>query len=216
MNQEVIALSKIVWDYHHVNHQLEESDLIMVLGSHDIRVAERWIQLFKEWFSNRILFSGWIWRLTDNDPNFIWTTEADKFATKAIESWIPREKIIIENKSTNTWENIRFSFELIKDMRIRKIILVQKPYMERRTFVTFSKQWPWDNVLFYVTSPQISFENYPNKEIPMEEVIDIMIWDLQRIREYPKKWFQISQEVPLKVMQAYEKLIELWFTKNLI
>lgn len=41
MNQEVIALSKIVWDYHHVNHQLEESDLIMVLGSHDIRVAER-------------------------------------------------------------------------------------------------------------------------------------------------------------------------------
>lgn len=216
MDQEILTLSKIIRDYHHVNHQLEKSDLIMVLWSHDIRVADRWIELFKQWFADAILFSGWVWRLTNDDANFVWTTEAEKFAAKAIEAWIPAEKIIIENKSTNTWENIRFSFELIKNMGIKRILLVQKPYMERRTFATFSKQWPWENIIFYVTSPQISFEDYPNEEIPMEKVIDIMVWDLQRISEYPKMWFQIPQEVPTEVMQAYERLVELWFTKSLI
>jgi hypothetical protein len=41
MNQEILNLAKIIWDYHHMNHVLEKSDLIMVLGSHDIGVAER-------------------------------------------------------------------------------------------------------------------------------------------------------------------------------
>jgi hypothetical protein len=41
MNNEVIDLAKIVWDYHHMNQKLEKSDIIMVLGSHDTRVADR-------------------------------------------------------------------------------------------------------------------------------------------------------------------------------
>jgi len=41
MNQGGIdALAKIIWDYHHINHQLKKADCIFVLGSHDTRVAE--------------------------------------------------------------------------------------------------------------------------------------------------------------------------------
>lgn len=216
MNQEILSLAKIVWDYHIMHHQLEKSDLIMVLWSHDMRVADRAVELMKQWLADLVLFSWGVGRLTSDDSNFSWSTEADKFAARAIDNWISADKIIIENKSTNTWENIKFSFELIKDLGIKKIILVQKPYMERRTFATFAKQWPWENVEFHVTSPQLSFEEYSNDEIPVEKVINVMIGDLQRIIEYPKKWFQISQEVPDNVMQAYNKLIELWFTKSLI
>ncbi len=216
MNKEVLYLAKVIWDYHHVNHKLEKSDIIMVLGSHDMSVASRWIELFKQWLSGKILFSWWVWRLTSLDINFNWTTEADVFAKKAIEEWIPTKDIIIENKSTNTWENIRFSFELIKDLGINSVILVQKPYMERRTLATFLKQRPWSNVSFSVTSPQISFENYINGEIPAEKIIDIMVWDLQRIIEYPNKWFQIYQEVPENIISAYKRLMALWFTKSLI
>ena len=86
--------------------------------------------------------------------------------------------------------------------------------MERRTLATFAKQWPWSTISFCITSPQISFENYPNEEIPMEKVINIIVWDLLRIIEYPKRGFQTYQEVPENVLQAYKRLVELWFTKH--
>ncbi len=216
ITQEILNLAKIVWDYHHVNHKLEKSDIIMILGTNDIRAADRGIELFKEWFADKILFSGGIGRMTCWDLNFQETTEADKFAVKAMENWIPKEKILIENKSSNTWENIKFSYELIKNLNIKKIILVQTPHMERRTLATFAKQWPWNNISFYITSPQIDLENYPNAIFPMEEVINIIVWELQRIIEYPKKWFQTYQEVPENVLKAYKGLIELWFTRHLL
>jgi hypothetical protein len=57
---------------------------------------------------------------------------------------------------------------------------------------------------------------YPNSDIPMERVIQIMTGDLQRIREYPAKGFQIEQEIPQDVWSAWERLVELGFTQHLI
>jgi len=67
-----------------------------------------------------------------------------------------------------------------------------------------------------VTSPQISFEDYSNEEIPMERVINIMVGDLQRILLYPEKGFQIYQEIPADVWQANEELIALGFDQHLV
>jgi len=67
-----------------------------------------------------------------------------------------------------------------------------------------------------VTSPQISFEDYSNEEIPMERVINIMVGDLQRIHLYPEKGFQIYQEIPADVWQANEELIALGFDQHLV
>ncbi len=47
-------------------------------------------------------------------------------------------------------------------------------------------------------------------------MINIMVGYLQRIKRYPKKGFQIFQEVPLDIQMAYERLIELGYTKYLI
>ena len=66
-----------------------------------------------------------------------------------------------------------------------------------------------------VTSPQMAFEDYPNDEIPMERVINAMVGDLQRIRLYPAKGFQIPQEIPDTVWAAYEKLVAWGFTQHL-
>jgi hypothetical protein len=43
-----------------------------------------------------------------------------------------------------------------------------------------------------------------------------MVGDLQRIRLYPEKGFQIYQEIPENVMKAYEQLISMGFNKHLI
>ena len=135
--------------------------------------------------------------------------EADKFAAIAIEKGVPANAILIENNSTNTGENILFTQKLLeeKGLEPNSFIVVQKPYMERRSFATFRKHWPDKKLL--VTSPRISFEDYPNEEIPMERVINIMVGDLQRIKEYPAKGFQVYQEIPEDVWEAFEKLVAL-------
>jgi uncharacterized SAM-binding protein YcdF (DUF218 family) len=213
MSAEVDLLAQKVWDYHHLNHRLEKADAILVMGSHDLRVAERGAQLFLEHWAPRLIFSGGLGNLTRG----IWDRpEADLFAEIAMRMGVPREAILIENRSTNTGENIQFTKALLAELQLdpQKFILVHKPYMERRAFATFRKVWPEKEGL--VTSPQISFEDYPNQEISKREVIGIMVGDLQRIRLYPAKGFQIPQEIPPEVWAAGQKLIELGYSQNLI
>ena len=213
ISRETIALARILWDYHHMNDTLERCDCILVLGSHDTRVAEKAAELFLEKWAPLLIFSGGLGRLTDG----VWTeTEADKFAAIAINKGVPAQDILIENRSTNTGENIVFTQRLLKEKNLdpKSFIVVQKPYMERRSFATFKKHWPDKKVI--VTSPQIPFEKYPTKDIPLERVINIMVGDLQRIKVYAEKGFQVYQEIPLHVWRAYEQLVKLGFDKQLI
>jgi uncharacterized SAM-binding protein YcdF (DUF218 family) len=210
---EALKLATILWDYHHMKHLVKKCDCILVLGSHDLRVAERGAELYLQGYAPIIIFSGGLGRLTQD----MWSeTEAEQFAKIAIEKGVPKETILIENKSTNTGENILFTQQLLKEHNLtpQSFIVVQKPYMERRSYATFKKHWPDKEVI--VTSPQISFADYPTSEIPLEKVINIMVGDLQRIRVYAEKGFQVYQEIPEYVWQAYEQLVSLGFDKQLI
>jgi uncharacterized SAM-binding protein YcdF (DUF218 family) len=213
MNKIVLAAAQVLWNYHQLHHQLKKSDCILALGSHDLRVAERAAELYLQGYSPLLIMSGGLGNFTRE----IWTeSEAEKFAQIAIRKGVPQESILIENKSTNTGENIRFTRNLLErwEIAVHNTILVQKPYMERRSYATIKKQWP--EVEVWVTSPQIPLGDYPNKEIPLEKVINIMVGDLQRIIEYPALGFQIAQEVPDDVMKSYFLLISEGFNKHLM
>jgi len=205
LDEETLRISQIIWDYHHVEHTVQPADCILVLGSHDRRVAERGAELFLGGLAPLLVFSGGLGRLTTNH----WTEpEAEKFAQIAYNLGVPADKILLEKRSTNTGENIRFTYQLFQEnnQEVKSIILVQKPYMERRAYATFQKQWPGPPVQLMVTSPQISFKQYPNHEITAEEVIEIMLGDLERIKIYPDQGFQIPQIIPDVVWEAYEEL----------
>jgi len=213
MNNKILQLAKKLWDYHHVNHVLEPADCILALGSHDLRVAERAADLYLEGYASILILSGGLGNFTKG----LWTkSEADLFAEVAVKKGVPERDILIENKSSNTGENILFTQLLLKEKGLdpKRFIVVQKPYMERRSLATFKKHWPEKELM--VTSPQISFEDYSNEEIPMERVINIMVGDLQRIHLYPEKGFQIYQEIPADVWQANEELIALGFDQHLV
>lgn len=47
-----------------------------------------------------------------------------------------------------------------------------------------------------VTSPLLSYEEYTEDKTFKELTINVMVGDLQRIKEYPEKGFQIVQEIP--------------------
>jgi uncharacterized SAM-binding protein YcdF (DUF218 family) len=210
---EIDESAKIVWDYHHVNQQLKKADAILALGSNDIRVAKRAAQLYLEGWAPLVVFSGGVGALTAGMWN---KPEAEVFADEAVKLGVPREKILIESRSANTGENVQFTKELLHEKCIHpnSFILVQKPYMERRTFATFKKVWPEKE--FTVTSPQISFENYPTATLPKDLIIDIMVGDLERIKKYPARGFQIEQDIPAEVWTAFEKLVSAGYTQHLI
>jgi uncharacterized SAM-binding protein YcdF (DUF218 family) len=209
---EIDRLAKVIWDYHHLDHTLRKSDLILVLGSHDTRVAERGAELYLEGWAPLLMCSGGRGRLTEEWEE----SEAKVFARVAVERGVPEEKILIEDRSTNTGENVVNARALLqrKGIEVNKVIIVQKPYMERRAYATVMRQWP--GVEAFVTSPQITFEEYPNKAISKEDVINIMLGDLQRIPIYAERGFQIPQEIPHTVWEAFEKLVQRGFTSHLI
>jgi uncharacterized SAM-binding protein YcdF (DUF218 family) len=212
-SKEILSLAQIVWDYHHMHHQLKRSDCVLVLGSHDIRVAERGAELYLQGWAPLLIFSGGLGRLTEG----LWKEpEADKFSKIAMQMGVPANAILVENKSTNTGENIHFTRQLLEQNNLYPgtFIVVQKPYMERRSYATFKKVWPEKDIM--ITSPQISFEEYPTMEVSMDRVIQIMVGDLQRIKLYAEKNFQIAQDIPQKVWNAYEQLVNAGYDEQLV
>ena len=202
-----------IWDYHLMGHELERCDLIWALGSLDLRVADRVAQLWHEGMAPLIVMSGGLGNFTEEIFD---KPEADLFAERAMELGVPEEAILIENRSTNTGENVQFTRRLLegRGISVNRVIAVQKPNMERRTFATISKQW--EELEVKVTSPQLSMEKYCNEVVPKEMLIHIMVGDLQRIMKYPELGYSAEQEIPDEVREAFEILIEAGYTGHLI
>ena len=217
MDLKTQALAERLWNYHRLNQQLAPADAILVLCSHDERVAERGAQLFLEGYAPLLIFSGGQGAITQrlwNEP------EAERFARIAMRMHVPHDAILIESKSTNTGENVKFTRKLLAERGIdpQKFIVVQKPYMERRSYATFLNYWPEKQVV--VTSPQASFAEYlaayTHSSLSPDDVIGIMAGDLQRIKLYPELGYQIAQEIPDDVWEAFEQLVEAGYDKYLI
>lgn len=173
----------------------QSADAIFTLCSFDLRVAHRAVDLFNCGRGQYLIFSGGYGKHTSK---LFAKPEAEVFADVALGRGVPKEKIILERESTNTGENVRFTYTLLQAMglRPRTLILVQSPYMERRTYATFKKQWPDATVKFSVTSPQLSFEEYPCEAAPKNFFFAAMVETLLRMKLYPLKEFQIMQEIP--------------------
>ncbi|KAM3557428.1 hypothetical protein MY1884_004529 [Beauveria asiatica] len=185
--------AELVYDYHRMHMALSPADIIFCLGSLDIRVAARAAQLFLDGLAPYLVFSGNSGKLTRAVFD---RPEAEIFADVARGMGVPPERILIEPAATNTGE-------------------MCKPYMERRTWATFNKQWPDEEAAIAVTSPQLSFAEYPDEDNPRELVVNVMVGDLMRIKKYPKLGFQIEQEIPPPVVEAAQRLIAAGYNKHL-
>ena len=213
MKVNIDKLAEIIWEYHLLHHDLKKSDCILVLCSNDIRVAEHAANLFLDDWAPLLIFSGGVGELTQG---MYGCSEAEYFASISVKKGVPMSKILIESRSTNTGENIKFTKELLRtnEIDVNDFIIVQKPFMERRSYATFKNHLPQKNLI--LSSPNISFSDYPNQQLPKESIINVMVGDLQRLKEYPKKGFQIPQDIPKNVWDAYLELISSGYDKHLI
>ena len=211
MHPDHLAAALVLWDYHRLNHALVPSDGILVFGSNDLRVASHAADLFHAGLAPWILFSGARGRMTQDWPE----TEADSMARVARDLGVPADAILIENRATNTGENIRFSQELLltSGHMLSTAIIVQKPYMERRTIAALEMQWP--RVDFRASSPPLDFHQYCTGELTPGLVTEAMTGDFQRILDYPALGFASPQSVPPEALSAFHFLVACGFDAQL-
>jgi len=202
---DIEKAAQTIWDYMLMHHELKKADLIMVCGSYDIRIGQYAADLYLEGWAPILLLSGSgsIHYQGKNTP-FNNSTEAEVFADIAHKAGVPKSAILIENQSQNTGQNYEFSLKLLADRGVfpNTIILVQKPYMERRTYATGKIWLPATELI--LTSPKLSKQEYADGiHSRPDRLIHMLVGDLQRIIEYPALGYQIIQEVPEPVLESY-------------
>lgn len=210
--KHIDQLAKIIWDYMLMHQPLEKADAIVVFGSYNPIVGKRAAELFKEGWAPIVVFSG-----NRSDSTTSWDkTEAETMADVAMKHGVPKEKILLETQAKNSGENTQMVRKLLDSHGIhsKKIIVVQKPYAERRTFATIKKQWPEVEVI--MSSSNVSYEEYMNTSpLGKNKSLNTMLGDMQRIKLYAEKGFQIPLDIPDDVWNAYEELVKLGLYKPL-
>ncbi|MFD7786738.1 YdcF family protein [Streptomyces nojiriensis] len=205
--------AELIWDYHQMRHDLVPVDVAIGLGSHDLGVAAASADLYRAGLFPVLVFTG------GNSP----TTrarfprgEAVHFREHALELGVPDSAILVEPSAANTGQNITFTRDLLAANGItpKTVLLVSKPYMERRSFATARKLWPEVEVL--CASEPLELDDYLKSIGDEKLVLDMLVGDLQRVIEYPEHGFAIAQEVPEDVYDAYESLLRDGFTSRVI
>ena len=217
MNQETKVHLQTIWDYMHLNMELQPGDCIIGFGCINDDIALRCAQLYRDGFAPKVLFTGGLGRNTLGRWN---QSEAERFAFIAQQHGVPAQNILLENQSTNSAENILFTRKILEEAGLAqgRLICVHKPFMERRLYAAMKVYWPEANACF--TSPQLDLEAYirntVNQGLTEKQVIDVITGDFQRMDIYAKKGYQIPQEIPEPVWQAFHRLVELGYTGELV
>ncbi|TCN28821.1 DUF218 domain-containing protein [Kribbella orskensis] len=210
---ELMADAQLIWDYHQMNHVLRPADVGIGVGSHDLGVATFAARLFHQGLFPTLVFTG------ANSPTTVARFprgEAVHYRDHAIELGVPASAIVVEPLATNTGQNVAFTRDLLaaRGERVGSVLVMSKPYMERRAFATCQKLWP--DVQIVCASEPIELANYINGIGDAGLVLDMLVGDLQRVIEYPALGFAIEQEVPDDVYAGFARLIDAGYTSRLM
>ena len=207
---------QVIWDYLGMHQPPRKADVIVGFGNFNTDIARRAAELYLQGYAPKILFTGGLGR---NTEGLLPEPEAVRFARVAAECGVPAEDILIEDRSTNTKENIEFTRELLQNLGIpcHHILGVHQPFMERRIVAAMGVYWPEQS--FAVTSPQVTVPEYLHRAkeqgISENASVSVIVGDFQRMKLYADKGYQLPQYIPEEAWQAYHTLVAMGFDQQL-
>jgi hypothetical protein len=180
-NASDLHCARLLWDYLRLGIPVRAAECLLVLGGHDIGVADRTSELYAQEMAPLIVVSGGSRAIPDGSD---FPTEADAIADILLTNGIPKEAIVMERLASNTSENFWLSAELLRDLGIdpATYLAVTKPYAERRAIATARRRWPHKSVA--VTSQQATFEEYLTGDIPAERILSHLAGEALRLEAY--------------------------------
>lgn len=211
MREELRADVRTLWDYHDLRHEPRPADVGIGLGSHDLGVATWSAELFHSGLFPLLVFTGANAPTTvDRFPR----GEAVHYREHALDLGVPDSAILVEPEARNTGENIQFSQRVLAGREIKSVLLICRPYQQRRAYATCRRRWP--EVEVRCTSKPLPLDEYLASIGDEDRVVNMLVGDTQRITEYARRGFASPQEMPHEVTAAYARLVEAGYTRRLI
>ncbi|MBA0051951.1 YdcF family protein [Streptomyces sp. AJS327] len=205
--------AQIIWDFHQMHHEPRACSVAVGLGSHDLGVADATVDLYERGLVPLVLFTG---STSPTTRERMPRGEAVHYRDRALELGVPDSAVLVEPNARNTGENIRFSRTVLEEqgVDVTSVLLVSKPYEERRAYATARKLWP--NVEIVSASTPMTLADYVDSIGDARLVIDMLVGALQRLLIYPEQGFMVAVPVPDDVMAAYDRLRGAGFTSRLV
>lgn len=219
MKMDSLETLRILWDHLYTEDVLEKADIIMAFGCADPDVAQRAARLFLDGYAPWLLFSGGLGKGTEGR---LCRSEAEEYSSIAEQEGVPKEKILLEAASTNTGENVHFSFNLLQErgIQVAKAIVVHQPNMGKRICATLQKQWPDQTTAFLVAPADRSLEAYMTRlsacGVDEYEMVSNIVGDFQRMDTYARMGYQTPVAMPQEAWAAFEQMKALGYTKYVI
>ena len=171
-----------ITDFIFMEDRIEPADVILIPGCSQKQLIEHAVKLYQEGISPYILPSGGY-----NSKLTNYNSEWEFLYENAKKLGIPNSSILKEDKASNTFENAKFSLDILrkKDIKVRKAILVCKSYHARRAFLTYATIFPSD--VSILVSPVIDGRNIRKDNWFMDnDKIHIVMSEVVKIGEYFK------------------------------
>ena len=209
-NCDVISSLEVIWNYMKLNQTVHVCNVIFGCGCSNLDIPVTCAELYKKGYGKKIIFSGGLGKITEKSFQ---KSEAEVYRDIAIQHGVPSEDILLETKSTNTGDNVRFSKEILEKYPVQSILIVHFATSERRTLATAKAILP-DYQLF-ITSPECTFQQFLTflrKDVShFNRRVALLVGDVQRMIVYPQFGWQVKEYVPDAVIEAYYILKKMGF-----
>lgn len=133
------AFLKHIGNYMLVETPLAKADVCILFGNnHPVHMAEHAAAFYKQGYFNLIVVSG--------APVWEGKSEAQGMRDTLLAKGIPASAILVEDKATNTGENVIYAKELLEKEKgagaIKSIIAIGHIQASRRFLMTLERHWP--------------------------------------------------------------------------
>ena len=206
--------ARLLWDYLRLGTPARPAECMLILGGHDIGVANRAAELYNRGTTPLIVVSGGSRAVPDGSDS---PTEADAIADVLLSRGVPKEAIALERLAANTSENFWLSAELLRDLGLNPatFLTVTKPYCERRTIATARRRWPHKTVT--ATSQQTTFDGYLAGDIPAHRILSHLAGEALRLEVYAATGLiEPSEPDPENILTAARQLQAAGFNSRAI
>lgn len=179
----------------------DRADLIIGFGHFDFSIPAHCVELYRSGLAPKILFTGGVGAGSAD----LSMPEGQAFAQHALElePTLPSGALIVEDRSTNTAENILFSQDVLAGLdpplrfarEIRSVICVASPYRQRRVDATLELLLP--GVRRFNAPPQSDYNGEKRVFLAKGERLDALLaGELQRLDSYPARGFIAPVTIP--------------------
>ena len=195
-----------LWRWLAITDELEPSDIIFLFGSPSLRTPRKGAELFKKGLASYVVCTG---HFSATEDDAFKATLAEAYSDELIKNGVPKDRIIVQDKSKNTPEDIKLAVPILEENNIphKNAILVASSFHQRRAYATFKKLQP---KIKTINCPHIRVdESLINKDSPRYNILDNLIKEYEKIQLYGDKSDLIPQPPPKDVQKSFKYLTSL-------